>query len=99
MTALVIERPKDVDLAELFEINVKIIPGLAGNKSPVLDWRTIPLGATEVYWTIPASAADTIDGLLIYWPQRKKYEWACFTSGAVRVFQFDILSVHIEWSI
>lgn len=99
MTTLVLERPKDVDLAELFEINVKIVPGRGGNKSRVLEWRTIPLGTPVVQWTVPAGAGDALDGVLIYWPRSKRYDWLRFSRGMVRVFQLDILLVNIKWSI
>lgn len=99
MSTLVLERPKDVDLAELFEIKVNVIPGLDCVKSAVLDWRTIPLGNQTVYWKMPAGAEDAVNGLVVFWPSRKKTEWFTYTGGTYYIRQFDTLVVNIVWHI
>lgn len=95
---LVLERPKDVDLKDLFGLRLRVRPGLHEQPSPHLDWREIEVGTQHVRWKTDA-AVEFFNGILIDWKkQGKPLEWVQFTRGLLDLRRGDELLITITWN-
>lgn len=90
---IVLTRPKDVNLEELFEVHVRLIPGLDDVVSPGFREIDIPIGTAQVNW--PVEVQTRVNGMVCHWPRGRR-SWHDF-SHTITASVNDTITVRLNW--
>lgn len=96
--SIVLERPKDVDLKDIFGLRLRVRPGLQQVESYSLAWRDIEYGTQNVRWKGEA-AEELVNGILIDWKKPgRPLQWVPYKRGLIDLRSGDELVVTISWN-
>jgi hypothetical protein len=99
---LTIDRPKDIDLEDLFGLRLRLVParrtwGFTGPRhvaSKATHSIDLVIGQRHaLFWF---HGADTVDGFLLIWPDRK--EW-CPSGEPIHLARGDEIAVTMTWNL